>query len=319
MRHRKVELKDIVALLWRDRWVIIAVMLVAGALSAWYAVTRKPLFQSEAVLVAARDQQGQMAALSGLVGQFSALTGELGLLSGGGNLDESVAVLESHDFAAKFIHSHGLLPELFPERWNSVRHTWGTDGPGGSSTMFTRAWQHVTGLLSGEGDSTHGGSGVGAREPSEEEAFERFDKIRSAVIDRRTNFVRLKVLARTPELARDWGLKLIQDMNSEMRARALAETNRTISLLSEKIEGVKYESVRTAAVNILEAQLNREILAQSQPDYALRTIDSPSLPETRFYPRRTRMVLMGLLLGFVLAALVSIGRRAWGARSAAVS
>jgi LPS O-antigen subunit length determinant protein (WzzB/FepE family) len=136
-----------------------------------------------------------------------------------------------------------------------------------------------------------------------EEALKRFDRLVTVTVDRRTRFVRLAFKARTPKLANSLAQAMIADLNEEMRARALAEAQQIVHLLSERIATEQYASIRDTAAALLESQLKREVVAEVRKEYALKTLDAPSLPETRYYPRRTRMVIIGAFFGTILGAM----------------
>jgi uncharacterized protein involved in exopolysaccharide biosynthesis len=297
VRHARVQLRPIIHALWRDRLLIALCVALAAVASVAYALTRKPLFESEATLASAEKDTSQFAALSGLLGQFGGLANSLGISgSTGAGIDETVTIMQSRDFTLRFLRRNGILPYLFPELWDAQKKTWRIDSQ----------WS----LLGPAAETSAAGQVGGTREPSGEKAIERFDLLREVTIDRRTGFIKLAVRARTPELARKWATALISDVNSELRARALAESRRTIELLTEKMASGSHEVVRTTAATLLEGQLKTEVLAQAREDYALRVLDPPSLPEQRWYPKRKRIVILGALAGLLLGVALSLGRHA---------
>jgi uncharacterized protein involved in exopolysaccharide biosynthesis len=279
---------------------------IAAAASVAYALTRKPLFESEATLASAEKDTSQFAALSGLLGQFGGLANSLGLSgSTGAGIDETVTIMESRDFTLRFLRRNGIMPHLFPELWDAQKNAWRSDADSSLMSPVSAAEQ------------PDAAQAPEAREPSSERAVERFALLRQVTIDRRTGFIKLAMRARTPELAQKWATALIKDVNSELRERALAESRRTVEVLTEKLTSGSHEVVRTTAATLLEGQLKTEVLAQAREDYALRVLDPPSLPEQRWYPKRKRIVILGALAGLLLGVAWTLGRYAWaGARLA---
>lgn len=309
MKPVAVELGELARLLWRGRLTIFILTTIAVVATAAYSLTRRPVFESEAVLVGSSDDPASYGALSGLLGQIGAVGDIFGLgLGGSTNLDETLAVLQSRDFSLRFIQRHDLMPFLFPERWDAEKKRWKA-GAQASPMESIREWMDgvANGGAAGDGAAANSVGQARAGGPSFEKALERFQLIRSVSVDRRTGFVRLAVKARSSQLAAKWATMMIEDINGELRARTIRESQLAAKLLSEKLETLKVENLRSTAVAMLEAQLRREVMAQTRSDFALRIIDPPSVPEQRVYPRRTRMVLIGAFLGVLLGSALVLG------------
>jgi Chain length determinant protein len=265
-------------------WITLGIFcLLFTAGSVIYALTREPLYESDSLLAPVKEDAGQLGALSGVLGQFAGIAGGLGVSGGSANEDEAVAVLQSREFSLRFMREHALLPLMFPKIWDAGLQKWrprndGTERPAG---------------------------------PSPDDAVQSFESMRTVTVDRRTEFVRLAIRAPTAALARDWSTSMINELNDALRSRALEESQRAVTLLSKSVETEQVQSMRTAAASLLESQLRRQVLAQSRRDYALRILDPPSLPDQRFYPKRTRMVIIGFGLGLLLGICFVLGRRAW--------
>jgi uncharacterized protein involved in exopolysaccharide biosynthesis len=294
---------EIIKAFWRDKWIVIAIGLLSGALAVVYALTRTPMYTSEAVLAAPEDDKVGLGALSGVLGQVSALTGVLGMPSfGGASVDEVTAVLKSRDFSLRFIRNHDLLPELFPDRkWQ----------PRPAATNAAPSPPVKAGATP---PSSASGNGLRLRDSDGErilveDVLLQFETIRTVTVDRRTGFVTLKVKARDPRVAQRIAQDMIDDINDELRRRSLGEARRAEAFLNQKIASAQFESIRNTAAALLESQLKREVVAESRPDFALRVLDPPSLPEMRSYPKRTRMVLVGGLIGAVIASFVVLFRQ----------
>lgn len=285
-----VTLRSVLVSLWNERWIILTLTLLGAALGVAYALTRESQYESRALLASAKDGASQMAAISGLIGQFSGLASALGINAGGGtSMEEAVAVLLSKEFSSRFILRHGLLPLLVPEV-SATEPGPATDGSSGDD----------------RGHQMQSGAVVGL-----ERAVERFDRIRRVKIDRRTGFVELSLRAPTPERARSLAEDMIAEINSDLRGRALREAENSIKLLQQRMSETPYESVRAAAASLLEMQLKQEVMIRSRDDFALRVIDPPNLPEQRAYPHRKRMVIVAAILGFMGAIGALLLRRAW--------
>lgn len=314
MYEEDLTLTGLWRVLLRERWWVVACTLLGGVLGAAYAISRAPQYESQALLSSAQEDSSQMAAFAGLIGQFGGLANAMNLRgAGGASVDETVAVLTSRDFTDRFLRRHAVLQYLYPERWDSKQSRWKQGGDEGFVSGLSRSLSEAADRLAG----TRPGSSVGVAgsgmpgEPSMEKALERFAKLRTVTIDRRTGFMMLSVRAPTATLARDWADATIADVNQELKERALGESRKTVEVLARRMQDLQFESVRSAAAMLMEGQLRREVLAQVRPDFALKVLDPPSLPEHRVYPKRIHIVLIWSILGFGLGVVAAVLRRAW--------
>lgn len=283
MSSPQVSLRGVLRVLWAH-WVTLAIFAgTFGALSVIYALTRTPLYESISLLAPANAANGQISSLGGMLGQLSGLAGGLGFAGGGASENEVVAVLQSREFALRFIQENDMLPIMFPSLWDKKHQRW-------------RSTSEKGGVRKG---------------PLSDDVVRAFDRVRTVIVDRSTRFIRLVVHAPSPTLAHTWASAMIAEINEVMRKRSLKESQRAVKLLSKSVETEQVESIRVAAAALLEAQLRREVLAQSRTDYALRVLDPPSLPDQRFYPKRTRMVIIGTGLGFLFGCIFVLAIRAW--------
>jgi uncharacterized protein involved in exopolysaccharide biosynthesis len=299
MTTPRVSAYQLAVLLWSRRWLLALFIMGAALASAVYALTCEQQFESEAVVAQAKEETGQLGgAISGLLGQVAGIAGAL-LPGSGTTIEESVAVLNSRDFALRFMHEHGVLPYLFPRLWDPATRSWKDAGGGGGSLWSRLAGDPVVARPPG---------------PSPDDAVKRFNKVRLVVVDRRTSFIHLTVRGPTAETAHAWATAMIADLNEMLRARALGDSRRAVELLSKRAETEQVQSVRTIVSALLELQLRHEVMAESRREYAVRTLDPPSLPDQRSYPRRAHIVLVGAALGFFLGAALVIARAAWRQR-----
>lgn len=294
MRTSSVNLAGLTRLLWSRRLLLAVFVIVATIISAGYALTRVPQFESSALLAQSKDETSQLGgSISGLLGQVAGIAG--GLLQGQGTtIEESVAVLNSRDFSLRFMREHGVLQYLFPTLWDAKTQSWKPNVPG----TVSRLLPDTAGAPRPPG-------------PSPDDAVQRFDRIRMVTVDRRTDFVHLSVRGPSPQVAQAWATAMIREVNELLRARSLEDTRRAVELLSKRVETEQVQTVRTIVSALLEMHMRREVMAESRREFALRMLDPPSLPDQRFYPRRTRMVLLGMVFGFVLGAMFVIGQQWW--------
>ena len=311
MTAPSVNLRRLAALLWSQRRTLAVFVLVASLVSAYYALTSRVAYESNALLAQVKDDSSQLGgAISSVVGQLGGLVGGLGLPGGATSVEESVAVLRSRDFALRFMNEHGVLPYLFPKLWDQAAGKWKPEAVSGGPTWATQLARRLSGQQIVVPPVVAG--------PSPDDAVHTFDNVRAAEIDRRTNFVRLSVRGPSPQIAQAWASEMIKDMNESLRQRALDDSRRAIKLLEQKVDSDAPQSERVIASALLESQLRHEVSAESRREYALRVIDPPSLPYERYAPRRARIVMVGAALGLLTGSAYVVLLAAWRQRRRAV-
>ena len=194
MRTSSVNLAGLTRLLWSRRLLLAVFVIVATIISAGYALTRVPQFESDALLAQSKDETSQLGgSISGLIGQVAGLAG--GLLQGQGtSVEESVAVLNSRDFALRFMREHGVTAVPVPEPVG--RQDPELEDRSVSGTVVRLAARH-TAVATGAATPGPG--------PSPDDAVQRFDRIRMVrrSIGARTSYTS-RYAADSPQVAQAW-------------------------------------------------------------------------------------------------------------------
>ncbi len=259
-----------IPLLWAARWRIVTSGLVFGLLGATYALLATPIYRAQVTLLPVQNQNGQ-----GLVGQIGALSGLAGLAGinlGGGDKVEPLAVLSSRDFSRSFIEQNNLVTVLLAEKWDAEKRNWKNPGP---------------------------------NQPDIRDAVEYFEKaVRKVGEDRKSGVVILTVDWKSPVQAAEWANGMSKQINSQMRARAIADAERSIAYLRGELESAKQISLQQSISRLLESQMQNMMVARGNDEYAFRVIDSARVPKKRLSPKRTLITLGSAMIGAFLACAV---------------
>jgi uncharacterized protein involved in exopolysaccharide biosynthesis len=268
------ETADLIRRLWRGRWKLLAFFVAGVGCGVVYALVSTPMYRASVQLLPshARSGQGMMSQL----GQFSALAGLVGVSLSGGDKAEPLAILRSRGFAADFIEDSALIPVLTESR-------------------LARVLARV---------------GLGSdRPPDIRDAVERFERsVRAVSEDRRSGLVSVSIEWTDPEIAANWANQIADRINAVTRARALTEANGNIDFLRKQIEISPAVGLQQAASRLLEAEMQRAMLAQGNPEYAFRVVDRATPPVASYKPRKALALAVGGVLGTMLGAgLLLIG------------
>jgi len=276
MRSNELTPADVICLLWKRGWLLAGFTLGGVVATVVASMFMTPIFRAEIVLAPIRDSSSGLSAILGDYGALASMAGINLNLSQGGR-DEAVATLRSRAFGERFIVEKQLLPELFPDDWDAERRRWRESDPKKQPQLWD-AWRIFN------------------------------EKVRKISEDRRTGLVTLAIEWRDPEVAAQWANELVDRVNDQIRARDIADAERSIKYLQGQLKSTDLVEARDGIYRLLEAQVKTVTLANTRRDYAFRVIDPAAVPDpTR--PMRPRFILMGAagaLLGCILGSSVVI-------------
>jgi uncharacterized protein involved in exopolysaccharide biosynthesis len=252
----------------------VALTAVAGAvLGAVLSFLIRPTYRAQAVLTVV-EQGGADGALGELAGQFGSLALLAGIdLMGKSSSEEALAILRSRLLTEKFISKEGLMPSLYPEKWDEQRKAWRTDI---------------------------------RRPPTMYAAYEKFDRsVRRISVNKATGLITLSIDWRDRNQAAAWTNRLIQYANEEARMRAIREADESLAFLRTEAGKTDAAQIKQSIYRLIEAQIKRRMLASVHREYAFRVLDPAVVPdEDRFVsPRRPLLILLFAVLGAIIGAL----------------
>jgi uncharacterized protein involved in exopolysaccharide biosynthesis len=129
--------------------------------------------------------------------------------------------------------------------------------------------------------------------------------------DKVSSLVTIRIDWKDRELAAQWANALAARLNSVMRTTAIQETERSLEYLRAELAKADYVSLKDSISSLMETQVNKRMLALTQPDYAFRVIDpaKPSDANKKIFPKRVVFGVVGAALGTLLGILLSLRRQ----------
>lgn len=277
-----VNLLGILSVLWAGKWIVLAVSLAFGSVGVAYALYAEPWYRAEVVLI--RADQNSSLGLSGQLAQLGGLAGIAGIRLNGADDSEPIAVLQSREFAGRFIKQNQLLTVLLADQWDAETESW---------------------------------KARGKDTPDIRDAVKYFDEnIRRVVDDRKTGLVKLTIDWKDPDMAARWANLMVEQLNRDLRDRAFASAEDNIKYLQAQMGATSVVSLQAAIGRLLETEMQKLMLARGNKEFAFRVVDRAEVPKRHVRPRRSVIVLATTLLGGVLAAAFLLFRESSGTRGA---
>lgn len=271
-----VDLLDLIRGLARFWATGLILGVLVGVLASYLAL---PVYRASTTVlpVSGQEMGGVLARLSGTFGSLTGLAGAS--LPGGDLRNEAVALLKSQTFAEQMILEEGMMPELFPKKWDSAAGRWRPMPPDEVPTLWD-AW-----LI-----------------------FDR--KLRKVIEDRDRGLVTVRVEWSDRELAAKWANQIIARVNRQLKDKKLTEINLRLKYLNQELSQATLVELKQAIAKVIEEQVNERMIASTRAEYAFRVLDPARAPDADqpIFPKPALLIVLcgaaGMLLGLLLGAFV---------------
>jgi uncharacterized protein involved in exopolysaccharide biosynthesis len=279
-----ISFRDVVELWWQSRLMVIVVTaictLAAGGVGLVLPKKYEALIVISPVSTTAGSGQGG-GGISSMLSEFGGLASRAGLSVGGDSRKaEFVTVLQSALLTTTYIKNNNLLPVLFYKQWDTQNQRW---KPLPADKMPT-LWKA-------------------------NELFRK--KVCKINTDSKTGIVTMGVTWTDPQLAADWANGLVKMANEYLRNKAITLSDRNIAYLNEQAAKTDLVGARQAISSLLQTEINKQMLARGNEEYAFKVLDPAMPPERPTTPPPLLLVLGGLLGGLMLTTIVVFSRLAW--------
>ena len=274
-----INLRDIWNATLRSWWLVLGCSVAVTALATLIAFRLAPVYRAEVVMIPTDSEAFPTGRLGSMVQEFDGLAAIAGLTTSRvSQKDEAITLLRSRSFTQEILQKYDLLKELFREDWDAERGRWRV-----SPTEI----------------------------PTVADGVDRFDRrVRTISEDARTGVVTLAIEWYDPELAAEWGNLLVREVNERLRQRVISEAQSSIDFLNAELQKTSIVELQRAIYSIVEAQVNKIMIANVRPEYAFRVLDPaiPPDPDDHVRPQRPLIAALGFLLGAGLGILVALLR-----------
>ncbi len=292
----EIDLAELWRAIWSGKLLIIAISGIFAISSIIYAINQPNIYRASTLLAPA-SEQGGASGLAKMAGQFGGLASLAGINLGGGGTDKTglaLEVLKSRLFLENFIAKHQLLvPLMAANNWDANSNTLTIDDEIYNSE--TNSWLREV-------------EAPKKPEPSPWEAFKAFKQVLSVSTDKENGMITLAIEHYSPEVATQWLVWLVDDINSTIREQDKIEAQNSIDYLSKKLKETQLADMQTVFYQLIEEQTKTIMLAEVSQEYVLKTIDPANAPDEKAKPKRALIVVLGTMLGGILSVLIVLIR-----------
>ena len=297
MQDEEVNFRELWRTLWSRKITIISVTLVFSVAAIFFALSKPNIYKASVILTPV-SSEGGVGGLAALAGQFGGLASMAGINLGSGGGDKTnlaLEIIKSRSFLESFISKHNLLvPIMAATHWDEM-----TDKLILDADIYDQA--NKKWLRDVKAPKTP--------KPSLWEAYREFSDLLSIDYDKKAATIIIDIEYYSPKLAQQWLEWLIADLNAFMSKQDFKEAQASINYLNNELSGIKVKAMETVFYQLIEEQTKNMMLISVKPEYVLKTIDPPQVPEERAKPNRALIVILGTILGGMLSIFIVLLQR----------
>ena len=291
----EIDLRELFNVLWVNKLFLVTLTSLFALISIIYSLTLTNIYTAETTLApsASSDMSRNLSQYAGLASMAGiSLPGSS---SGMSDKDLALSLLKSKGLLQRLIDKHDILPDL----------------------IAAEAWHLTSNSISYDSDLYDDAKNVWVRNvkppykliPSTQEAYEFFDNAIAVSENKTTGVISLKVDHLSPEIAYQWSLLIIQEVNEYVADMRIKEAQLSIDYLNDQIKITPYPELRALFYELIQQHTQSMMLAKVRPEYALTTLDPPLIPEMKSKPKRALICILGTLLGSMLSVLIILFRK----------
>lgn len=291
---KQIDLKEVFTTFWESKFFILLLTTFFALTSVLYSLSLQNYFQSQSVLsVASSSNQNSMSGYSGL----ASIAG-ISLPNQGE--DKGIIIIEtieSREFLKHLLTFDNVLPSIMaPESYDvlSRKLTFDKDKYEIDSDSWVRNYN----------------KGQQAK-PSYLETHKIYKEQVSISKDKSSGLIYLSVEHISPVFAKEFSDLIIREANVLLRERDLKISTEALSFLKSEISKTSLVSIKESINQLIQNQLEKQMMAKVNEDYALMTIEPPFVPELKAGPSRALICIVGTILGFVLSLIIVIVRKSF--------
>jgi len=287
----EINLQEIYKALLDHKIFIFSITSLFALISILYALSLPNIYNSEALLM----PQESRSSGGGIIDQYSGMASLAGISlpsNTGSSSQEAIARIKSFKF-----FTDNILPEIALEdllavkKWNPANNELIYDESIYNSK--SRKWITSTSTLK-------------KSIPSSQEAYSAFKKIITVTEDKKTSFVSLSIKHPSPLIAQKWNQIIIEQIDNSMRNYDKKEAQLSIEYLNKVAQKINYETLKTSLASLQEQQMKKLMMIEAKENYIFEVLDSPLAPEIKSEPSRSKIVIIGSMLGMIFGLLLSL-------------
>ncbi|MDK1289590.1 Wzz/FepE/Etk N-terminal domain-containing protein [Pseudoalteromonas umbrosa] len=286
-----INLKELLFILWKSKWIFIGITFVFAAASVYVSVSLPNVYQSNVVLYPQKDSSS--GGVSGLGGQLGGLASLAGVnLQNNDKTDLAIEILKSRKFIDQFIVDHDLSVNILAAKeWSKGENkvVINPDIYDERNKVWLKTFSDI------ESDT-----------PSKQELYKKFRELLNVTRLKEAGLVRISFEHVSPYVAKEIVDNLVIAINNVMKEEVIDSSEKSIAFLSAQLSKTDISNIQSVLYELIEDQAKSRMFAEVRDEYIFKTIDPAIVPEKKSSPNRALICIIGTFLGALLAFIIVV-------------
>lgn len=282
--NESVDIKDLVLHVWSKRFQYLISTIIVAVFAVIILLLRPNMYTSQMLLVPV-NKEGSSNMLQGLAGQFGGLANLAGINLGATGNDENIIAkqtLRSRAFLLEAIKDNSLEAKVYA--------AYGIEK--GKIVYDTDLYDEASKQWNKDALDGH-------ESPTDTQLYEQVMSYYSVVENTEDGTIELSFEHVSPEFSMKFLLIVFDKINHQMRARALEKSKNRLDYLMKESETATVASVRQVLAQLVETEINKKLLIDTEPHYSFDVVDPAFVPDEKSSPMRA-VILILVLFGHSL-------------------
>lgn len=136
--------------------------------------------------------------------------------------------------------------------------------------------------------------------------YEDFYNLLSVEQELTSNDIKISLLWKDAELAKQWLISLLADLNKLMRERAKIKGEDSLAYLNNQLNRSIDSDIRQTFIAMIKQEIQKMMLVDIREEYLFETIDEPITPAYPSKPNRKLIVIFSVFVAFVIGLIAAI-------------
>nr|WP_289510089.1 Wzz/FepE/Etk N-terminal domain-containing protein [Desulfovulcanus ferrireducens] len=294
-------------LILKKRKLSIFIITFLGLLLGLYVAVFSPnIYRSTAIIIPTGNGKGSN------LGPLSALRGLAGLnMPGSAGTSEIITLLQTRQLREVLIKEYELLPVLFFERWDEEKKSWKKGEEGfllDNVLKFPRQFlsylvQRARSLPAEAGKDKKKNDG-----PSVNDGIRALNSIYSITEDKRVGTIKISADFHDPAKAAWLSKILLQTLKDYMSSEAIVTAEKNLANLHQELPSTTDPLLRQKLQTLIAQNLERKVMAKVNREFAFKILDPPYVPDRKFKPKRSQIVMVRLVGSLIFGIFLAFFR-----------
>lgn len=288
-KNKVLDAKLIFEILKKSKVLIFCITASVFFISLVVSISMPNIYRAQ-VLVASTEDDSK-SSLGSIAGQFSGIASLAGVNLGNSGADKALIALEilkSREFINRFINKRNIsVPLIAGKKWDGMNLLIDER----IYDIKNRKWLIDEGVA-----------------PTDWDLYSAFMNKLIISRDKTTRLITIAIDHNSPQIAKDWVTWLVADLNQHIKTTEVDEATMNISFLKKELNQTIVADMQKMFYQLIEQQYKTVMLANVREQYMFKIIDPAVVPQDKFKPKRSVMVVLSTFLGFFVSVIVAIIR-----------